>query len=67
MKNQSNTELNIYKNYNSIAIFGIAALLLWLETKYLIPLISLYFNWETIISWFVVSGLGMFLPMVIYQ
>jgi len=46
-------------------IFGSAAILLALETQFLIPFLSQRTGIETVIFWFVVAGLGLFLPMLI--
>lgn len=49
----------------SFAIFGSAALLMFLLTKYLIPLLSQHFGIENIVSWFLTAGLGVFTPLII--
>ncbi len=49
----------------SLAIFGIAALLLFLETHFLIPSLSKQTGLEPVIFWFIVAGLGIFLPLLI--
>lgn len=50
---------------NSFLIFGSAAILLAVETQFLIPLLSRRTGIETVIFWFLVAGLGLFLPMLI--
>ena len=49
---------------NSLLIFGIASILLALETQFLIPFLSRRTGIETVIFWFLVAGLGLFLPML---
>lgn len=49
----------------SLAIFGTAALALILGTHFLIPFLQRITGWETVILWFLVAGLGIFLPMLI--
>jgi membrane protease YdiL (CAAX protease family) len=49
----------------SILIFGCAGFVLFLETHFLIPWLSATTGIETILSWFLVAGLGMFLPLLI--
>ena len=49
----------------SFLIFGIASLALFLETHFLIPFLSEHTNIEPIVFWFLVAGLGIFLPMLI--
>ncbi|RKY81183.1 CPBP family intramembrane metalloprotease [candidate division KSB1 bacterium] len=49
----------------SLIIFGSASLLLILETRFLIPFLSRQTGLETVVIWFAVAGLGMFLPMLI--
>ncbi|MFZ5518046.1 MAG: CPBP family intramembrane glutamic endopeptidase [Candidatus Zhuqueibacterota bacterium] len=49
---------------HSLLIFGIAAILLALETQFLIPFLSKTTGIEPIIFWFLVAGLGLFLPML---
>ena len=50
---------------DSFLIFGGASLLLILETKFLIPYLSRVTGWETVIFWFIVAGLGIFLPLLL--
>ncbi len=49
----------------SFSIFSAAALLMFLLTHYLIPFLSRTTGIETIFYWFVVAGLGIFLPLII--
>ena len=49
---------------NSLLIFGLAAILLALETQFLIPFLSRGTGLEPVIFWFIVAGLGLFLPML---
>jgi membrane protease YdiL (CAAX protease family) len=49
----------------SFAVFISASLLMFLLTKYLIPCLSLITGQETILFWFIVAGLGVFLPLII--
>ena len=49
----------------SFAIFGIASMILIIETQFLIPYLSKVTGWEAVIFWFVVAGLGLFLPLLI--
>lgn len=49
----------------SLLIFGIASIILILETHFLIPFLHRVLGWETVILWFLVAGLGMFLPLLI--
>ncbi len=49
----------------SFAIYIPAAILMYCLTKYLIPYLSDKTGQETILFWFVVAGLGIFLPLII--
>jgi len=49
----------------SFSIFTLAALLMFTLTKYLIPFLSERTGQETILFWFIVAGLGVFLPLII--
>jgi len=49
----------------SFVIFGSAALLIFLLTKFLIPFLSKTTGQETILFWFIVAGLGVFLPLIV--
>ena len=62
------TEKNKIKpisHFNSLAIFLSASIILYLETSFLIPYLHEVTGWETILFWFIVAGLGMFLPLII--
>jgi membrane protease YdiL (CAAX protease family) len=49
----------------SIAIYASAALLLFLQTHYLIPYLSRITGQEIILFWFIVAGLGVFTPLIL--
>ena len=49
----------------SFSIYIPAAILIYFFTMYLIPYLSKTTNQETILLWFLVSGLGVFTPLVI--
>lgn len=49
----------------SFAIYIPAAILMYCLTKYLIPYLSDKTGQETILFWFIVAGLGIFLPLII--
>lgn len=49
----------------SFLLFGGAALVLFLETRLLIPFLAKSANMETVICWFVVSAFGMFIPLLL--
>jgi membrane protease YdiL (CAAX protease family) len=49
----------------TLAIFGMAALLLHAATRVLIPTFSDASGSEPVLSWFLVGGLGVFVPLVI--
>lgn len=50
---------------SSFAIYIPAALLMYVLTKYLIPFLSKTTGQETILFWFIVAGLGIFVPLII--
>ena len=50
---------------HSFLIFGIASTALVLETQFLIPFLSKRTGLEPIIFWFIVAGLGIFLPLLV--
>ncbi|HPN37936.1 MAG TPA: CPBP family glutamic-type intramembrane protease [Melioribacteraceae bacterium] len=63
MKNRSS---NFNKEIiHSSAIYISASLLLYFQTHYVIPYLSSVSSEETILFWFVVAGLGVFLPLVL--
>lgn len=49
----------------SFAIYVPAAILMFCLTKYLIPYLSKVTGQETILFWFIVAGLGIFLPLIL--
>ncbi len=49
----------------SLAIFGMASIALILETQLLIPGMSAVVGWEPVLAWFVVAGIGIFVPLLI--
>jgi len=63
MSNQ--TELRKLGLLGSFAIYISAATLMFLLTNYLIPYLSEVTGQEIILFWFIVGGLGIFLPLII--
>jgi membrane protease YdiL (CAAX protease family) len=59
------TKLKKLAIISSFSIYLPAALLMFLMTKYLIPYLSEITGQETVFSWFVVAGLGIFTPLII--
>jgi membrane protease YdiL (CAAX protease family) len=51
--------------FYSLLIFGVASLVLFLETHFLIPYLNQQTGIEPIVFWFLVAGLGLFLPLLI--
>jgi membrane protease YdiL (CAAX protease family) len=49
----------------SFAIYIAAALLMFVQTSFLIPYLSRVTGQETILFWFIVAGLGIFTPLII--
>ena len=49
----------------SLLIFGLAAMILLFETHFLIPHFSELTGLDPVIFWFIIAGLGMFLPLLI--
>lgn len=49
----------------SFAIFGAASFLMIIETRLLIPYLSKISGQELILFWFIVAGLGIFLPLLV--
>lgn len=49
----------------SFTIYFSAALLMFLLTKYAIPFMSSVTGQETVLFWFIIAGLGVFLPLII--
>lgn len=52
-------------NGKAFAVFGGASFLLFIETRYFIPFLTDTFKVEPIVFWFLVAGLGMFLPLLV--
>lgn len=50
---------------SSFAIYFTAALWMYLLTRYLIPFLSQKTGGEPVLFWFIVGGLGIFLPLII--
>ena len=59
---ETTTNLKKLGLLGSFAIYIPAALLMYFMTKYLIPYLSETTGQETILFWFIVAGLGIFLP-----
>lgn len=53
------------KVFPSAILFISAAVLLWIMTRICIPLLSDIAGYETIISWFICAGAGVFIPLTI--
>lgn len=51
--------------WTSLAVYFPATLLLLVGTKFLIPFLSRTTGQETVFYWFIVGGLGVFLPLVV--
>lgn len=49
----------------SFAIYVLAAILMFLQTHFTIPYLSKTTGFEPILFWFIVGGLGIFLPLII--
>ncbi|HOJ78593.1 MAG TPA: CPBP family intramembrane metalloprotease [Bacillota bacterium] len=62
---ETNTELKRLGFFGSFAIYIPAAILMYCLTKYLIPYLSNLTGQETILFWFIVAGLGIFLPLIV--
>jgi membrane protease YdiL (CAAX protease family) len=60
-----NVELKGLGLIPSFAIFIPAAVLVFFMTGYVIPYLSKLTGQETVFSWFIVAGLGIFLPLII--
>jgi len=60
-----NIKLKPFGLWNSLIIFGTAALILIIETTYLIPYFVKITGIETIVFWLLVSAILLFLPMVL--
>ncbi len=62
---EKNRELKGLGLLESFAVYFSAALLMFCMTNYLIPYLSGATGQETILFWFIVAGLGIFLPLII--
>lgn len=51
--------------WNSLMIFMGAGILLYLQTRFVIPWLSKITGMEIILFWFIVGGLGVFLPLIL--
>ncbi|HEX2396393.1 MAG TPA: CPBP family intramembrane glutamic endopeptidase [Bacteroidales bacterium] len=61
----SNKEIKRLGLTGSFAIYIPASLLMFFLTQYLIPYLSKVTGQETILFWFIVSGLGIFIPLIL--
>ena len=50
---------------SSTAIYGFGAALLYLATRFVIPLIAKRTAVEPVVAWFIAAGLGVFLPLIL--
>ena len=62
---ETSDELKKLGLIGSFAIYIPAAILIFVLTKYLIPFLSEITEQETILYWFIVGGLGIFVPLII--
>lgn len=62
---ETKTEVKKLGFLGSLAIYVPAAILMYCLTKYLILYLSNVTGQETILFWFIVAGLGIFLPLII--
>jgi len=62
---ETKTKLKKLGFIKSFAIYIPAAILMYCLTKYLIPYLSKVSGQETILFWFIVGGLGIFVPLII--
>lgn len=62
---ENKTQLKKLGLFGSFTIYIPAAILMFGLTKYLIPYFSQITGQETILFWFIVGGLGIFLPLII--
>ena len=51
--------------FPSFSIYVVAALLMFIQTNFLIPYLSKVTGQETILFWFIVAALGIFTPLII--
>ena len=59
------TEIRKLGFLGSFAIYLPATIIMYCLTKYLIPYLSKVTGQETVLCWFIVAGLGIFLPLII--
>ena len=64
-KQDSSIPLRTLGLRNSLAIFIGAGILLFLQTRFVIPWLSEITGMEIILFWFIVGGLGVFLPLIL--
>jgi membrane protease YdiL (CAAX protease family) len=62
---ENKTELKKLGFLGSFIIYIPAAILMYCLTKYLIPYLSKSTGQETILFWFIVAGIGIFIPLII--
>jgi membrane protease YdiL (CAAX protease family) len=62
---ETKTKLKKLGLLGSFAIYIPAAILMYVLTKFLIPYLSRTTGQETILFWFIVAGLGVFMPLII--
>ncbi len=65
LMSENNRTITSIGFWPSFFIFGGAGLILYLETHFLIPYLSAITGIETVIFWFLVAGLGIFMPLLI--
>ena len=63
--NIKQTRLLPFGIISSLLLFGIAAVVLFLESNFLIPYLASVTKVETVIWWFIVSAFGMFIPLLV--
>jgi membrane protease YdiL (CAAX protease family) len=64
-KMENKTKLKKLGLLGSFAIYIPAAVLIFCLTKYLIPYLSETTGQETILFWFIVGGIGIFIPLIV--
>lgn len=62
---ETKTQIKSLGLIGSLAVYIPASLLMFGLTKYVIPFLSKTTGQETILFWFIVAGLGIFLPLII--
>lgn len=65
--NRSQQQIPQFGLFPSFLLFGLAGLILYLETHYLIPYLTEQSTIEMVIWWFIVAAIGMFIPLVIFS